>query len=87
MTKILDISQSIRNILREDLNVLVIRTEILLGLVISLIHLHYRLVAHIPKVISLELFLLIQSRVIEYHMFFSDNPMLILVDLVVIISP
>lgn len=87
MTKILDISQSIRNILREHLNVLVIRTEILLGLVISLIHLHYRLVAHIPKVISLELFVLIQPRVVEYHMFFSDNPMLILVDLVVIISP
>lgn len=87
MAEILDISQPIRNILSEDLYVLVIGAEILLGLVISLIHLDYRLIAHIPKVISLELFLLIQPRVIEYHMLLSDDPLLILVDLIVIISP
>lgn len=87
VTEILDISQPIRNILSEDLYVLVIGAEILLGLVISLIHLDYRLIAHIPKVISLKLFLLIQPRVIEYHMLLSDDPLLILVDLVVIISP
>lgn len=87
VAEILDISQPIRNILSEHLDVLVIGAEILLGLVISLIHLDYRLIAHIPKVISLKLFLLIQPRVIEYHMLLSDDPLLILVDLVVIISP
>ena len=87
VAEILDISQPIGNILRKHLDVLVIRTEILLCLVISLKHLDYRLSAHVAEVIRLQLFLLIKPWVIEYHMFFSDHSLLILVYLVVVVSP
>lgn len=86
MAKILDISQSIGDILGKDLDILIVGTEILLSLVISLINLDDWFVAHIPEVVSLEFFLLIESRIVEDHMFLCNDSMLILVDLVVIVS-
>lgn len=86
MTKILDISQSIWDILSKHLDILVVGAEILLSLVISLINLDYWFVAHIPKEVSLEFLLLIEAGIVEDHMFLCNNSMLILVDLVVIVS-
>lgn len=87
MAEVLDIGQPIGNILGKHLDVLVIGAEILLGLVVRLVNLDDRLVAHVPEVVSLELFVLIEARVVEDHVLLSDYPVLILVDLVVIVSP
>ena len=80
-----DVGKSMRDVLRENFDVLVVRAEIFLSLEIRLINLDDGLVAHKAVIVCLHFFSLIALGVIEDHMFFGKDSSLILVDLVVVV--
>lgn len=63
-----DISQAVRDVFCEDLNVFVVRAEVLLCLEVCFEHLHNRLIGHISVIVSLHFLGFVKLRIVKDDM-------------------
>jgi len=81
------VDEAVRNVLGEDGEVLVIRTEIAASLVLSLINLDNGLGAGVPVVVGVDLLGLAQLGVVFYDVLFCQVPFVVLVYGVPVVLP